>query len=414
MLRFTVCAAALLLAAPAHAQLIRSGTGRMVRQSGQSPVLDRYVFAPSGAAVTSSLRGTPLTVSGPATTVCDPARTPQCWTAPANTAAVGPDGALIYGARTSRLLWNQDLSNGAWIKRGDAACVASPEPAPDGTMTAWRCTVGLVNQHDVYQTVASGFGASVALTAAAWIRRVSEAGAITIDPTSSGIGSITIDLAEAGSAWRRYSWAGTTSAAGGSGFKLSAASTVTVDVWRPWLVEGSVAGPDAEVGANPLSIARHALSSDALPPGGQPFCICVSATPDMSAPWHTSGIPSRVLFGLGPNTGANTMRVRVGATGNLIIDVYDATGTVKTWTAAGAFSGSGETSVAVCHSPAGAVTVAVGGQVVAATESGNGTGQFVPRDVLSIGGASPAGVFPLQGAVRQIAFTRAAAPESCP
>jgi len=193
--------------------------------------------------------------------------------------------------RTSRILFNQrDPANTAaggisgigstWTIRGAATCTLSPDPAPDGTYTAERCTVGLKGVDDVF-ALATGFAANTPLATSFWVRYVSAAGDLRAYNTSSAAsGETRVDLATIGSSWFHVSAesipptvAWRSIASGAAGVLFSAGSgLVTFDVWDPWQVEGTVAGHSVGVQASPVTV-----EADNVMPEGSIYLATVPA-----------------------------------------------------------------------------------------------------------------------------------------
>lgn len=225
--------------------------------------------------------GEPLTVSGPATSavLTRSDGSPFVAVTPANQPSIVADGVQVPGARVSRVLRNQLFSDGVWAKNGTASCVASPIAAPDGSMTAWRCTVGEYAVNDLAQAV-SGFGNSASLAWSMWLSPVSGVSVTTLNFAEAASGRSVVSLEWTG--WRLITassqyvtttaaWKST--AAGAAGFRFAAASgNSTFDIWRPWQQEGTL-GPDAEVKASPLSVA--ATSYEVPIPAGSLWAVYV-------------------------------------------------------------------------------------------------------------------------------------------
>ena len=220
--------------------------------------------------------GESLTVTSPATSAAltKADGSPFVVTVPANLPSLVAGGVQVYGARVSRILQNQTFSNAVWSKNGTASCVASPNPAPDGTMTAWRCTVGEYAINDLAQS-ASGFTAGASLAVSRWLSPVSGSSVVVLNTNDSTAGRTAVDLS-AFTGWRHItasSQHATTTAAwkatsgGLAGFRFAVTAGAAFDVWRPWQQEGAL-GPDAEVQASPLSVAATRLETP-IPAGAR-------------------------------------------------------------------------------------------------------------------------------------------------
>lgn len=402
-MRWLFASLALLSAMPAHAESrVRSRLSTHRQPTGDAAAVYRFVGTADGTWDPSFSRLARPTVTGPATTVDRGDGTAA--TVPANTLAVGPDGALIYGARTSRILWNQALDNAAWVKRGAAACVPSPEPDPLGTYTAWRCTVGAVNVDDFYQGVL-GHSASAGLSTSAWIHAVSESGIVSVDPTGSGTGSKSIDLSAA-AIWTKFSWSGLASAVGASGMKFSSGTgaAITFDLWRPWQVEGSDPGPDAEVQSAPLSVAATAVSApNAL--RGSEWCVRIDATP--GSHWRSGAV--RYLVAIG-TSGADRAYIRVDGNGKLQFTVIDETTTAR-YIFTDAPADSTEHTITAC-ADGGTLALWVDGERLSVSSGGTGSGVITSMPTtVAIGSNGTSDHW--GGSIRSVTLCNTADPARC-
>jgi hypothetical protein len=359
-MRYLFALALLLAAFPAEARTRARTSARAV----PDPVAARYAFAPAGAAITTGTMLEPLTITGPATPVCSGG---ACWTAPANTPAIGPDGMLVYGPRVSRILNNQRSSantatggmlSATWTKRGTATVAAGCVTDPFGGCTADEITVGAVNTNDAYQ-YPTGFAANAALAQAVWIQRVTTTGSLSIvHPNGAANGAWSVNLALLPDAWERLvpghaaltvTTAFKADQFGSAGILLGAASgTVTVRIHRPWQVEGTVPGPDAEVGSSPLSVAGHAVSVPNAVAGAE-WCYSVTATP--SGAWNaglTRGLASGGIIGA-----ANSWAIYVIGNGTPVCSLWGTDGSERYHAGPAALSDSAERAFACCGTSAG-------------------------------------------------------------
>jgi hypothetical protein len=395
-----------------------------------SPSLDEMQALVRARYGMTGTRGEPVTVTGPATTVEGPGGT--AWTTPANTLAIGPQGALVYGARTSRILKNQrdpaatstgGMTAANWTKRGTASVAAGCVTAPDGSCTAEEITVGtLAGVNDVYE-YAGGFGANATLASALWVQRVSTSGTLVAMNVADGDrGQWQIDVAAVGAEWVRITGPQTgvsqvsawqANATGQGGFDFAAASgTVTVRIWRPWQVEGAVPGPDAYVNGSALAVAATAATtSNGLVGIGTDWCVTVTATPTGRA-WNAI---TADLWSAGAPDAANSTRLEASTNGNLYFYAFDAAAAAKYRQASMAgFTAGTEHTITACNA-SGTLTLHFDGSPApGASGGGAGTGIVTtPAATFAFGAVNTSGATAWNGSIKRTLVCRTSDPERC-
>lgn len=405
--------------------IMRSGgTGRLVSsETRRSGVAARYVFVAKEDGTwdrSASYRTGALTVTGPATTVDRGDGTAV--TVPSNTLAVGPSGALVYGARTSRIHYNQrDSTNNAvggmldasWIRRGTAAVAAACATAPDGSCTADDVTLGPIGVDDIRTLVNSGFTANAPLAVSIWIKRVSTSGTVSIrNPYGQQYGRWDVNMAALPDAWQRLT--GThpavtvsvpfiATATGQAGMQLGTiASNAVAKFWRPWQQEGTL-GPDAEVQAAPLSVAATVVRGTSGFLSGGPIAVSLEAD-------GTWGV-DRTLWSTG-SSGNNRFRAYVTPIGVVGLRTFDYAGGERVWYATPGLQTPGRHRFIFWYSPSGNVRIIQDGVELATSVSGTGTGiisTYSPTIYIGTDGAT----LSMSGSIRSMTLCNTPDPERC-
>jgi hypothetical protein len=133
--------------------------------------------------------------------------------------------------RTNRILYSQDLTNAAWLKLGASSAVAYATPAPDGSLTASRITIGGTTGDVVHQAVASGYTPSVTLATSLWIRVITAGSGNLQIVNASGTDSFNIVPT---ALWQRLSGTFPSLASGAAGVQIRtdlAGTPWVLDVW---------------------------------------------------------------------------------------------------------------------------------------------------------------------------------------
>ena len=372
--------------------------------------------------------GEPLTVSGPKTSavLTRADGSPYVATVPANMPSITADGVQVYPARTSRVLYNQRSSannaNGGicgtgstWGMAGTATCALSSEPAPDGSLTAERVSVGVTNANHIFQLIsAGGFSANAMLAPSLWIKRVSTIGTLSmLNPQDPAKGRWNIDFAALPDRWTRVVSGATgvtvvapfvASATGSAGVQFYTVSgAVQFDVARVWMVEGSIPGPDAEVQASPLSVAATSISG-AHGIVGNRWCYSTTATAD----WSRSGIVALGLLGDALGDSSNSAFLYVNS-GTVSFDLYNGASQARSITAGTLVAG--ERRLTFCNRD-GTLSVAVDGtaRTPTVTASGSGVWSAMPTTAF-VGAVNPSSY--LGGTIRSVMTCNTSVPEEC-
>jgi hypothetical protein len=161
-----------------------------------------------------------------------------------------------WGRGRNLLLWSEDLTHSAWVKRG--TCVVTPNDAiaPDGTLTADRVSglspSGLNDFYNAdYFTTTRGT-AGAAYTPTVYLKRISTSGIVSVQNPINGItnGRWDIDLSQLPDAWVRITATTpgvtvnnpfTLDSSGRGGFLLNCTTggPVAVHVWGTQLNPGT-------------------------------------------------------------------------------------------------------------------------------------------------------------------------------
>ena len=113
---------------------------------------------------------------------------------------------LLEGQRTNRLLNSADASSASWVKRGACRAVKSDYPDPTGGANAVRLTgvggAGALGDN-IYQN-GSNYTSDASLGVASWIKRISIAGTLVLENSSSPTrGKWLIDMSLLPDTWAR-------------------------------------------------------------------------------------------------------------------------------------------------------------------------------------------------------------------
>lgn len=289
-MRWLFVALALLSALPAHAESrVRS---RLLAPKRKSDVAARYRFVgrTDGTWDPSFSRLARPTVTGPATTVDRGDGTAV--TVPANTLAVRPDGALIYGAHTQSVLHTNDPTQSNWSKETGVTVEKNSASCPLGPTGDRMHLVTGVTDKGIYQLWSHS---AATYTLSTWAAKATGDADCTADlrfALQPSIGNKTLSLTATPT---RASFTGT-AADGNAGIYLSTRTGDTCSrfcFWGANETNTSSIYPYSETGAAPLSVAATAVSVP-IPAGAVELAYLLGGTRQTLA---LSGIESPLTIG---------------------------------------------------------------------------------------------------------------------
>lgn len=166
------------------------------------------------------------------------------------------------------------------------------------------------------------------------------------------------------------------------------AGTENFHVWGPQIERGAYAtsfipasGSAATRNADVPSVPWPAAASAAP-------CVKLTATPEYGRSWSAA---AGTLWEAGTDAAANSARLTADASGNLVFDVYDNAGAVKTFTAAHGYAAGVTRTIEAC-ALGGTLTITSDGTPLSGSTSGAGLGTWgAAPTTLYLGTRSAAG-----------------------
>jgi hypothetical protein len=381
------------------------GTGRLVSSDvRRSDVAARYVFIANEDGTwdrSASYRTGALTVTGPATTVDRGDGTAV--TVPQNTLAVGPAGALVYGAHTQSTLHTNDPTQVEWIKEAGVTVEKNSKSCPIGPLGDRMHLVTAAADAGIYQ---SWTHSATAYTVSAWLARATADADCTASlgfAAQAGLGYTQPTLTATPTRISKTA----TSAATASGIHLLTRTGDTCArfcVWGANETNTSALFPYSATGAAPLSVAATAVSvPNAL--RGNKWCVRVDATP--GSHWRSDA--SRYLVAIG-TSGADRAYIRVDGNDKLHFTVVDETTTGR-FIFTDAPADSTEHTITAC-ADSGTLALWVDGEQQSVSSGGTGSGVITSMPTTAAIGSNRASDH-WSGSIRSASFCNTSNPERC-
>lgn len=404
-MRWLFVVLALLSALPARADSrVRSRLSTHRQPTGDVAAVYRFVGTADGTWDPSFSRHARPTVTGPATTVDRGDGTAV--TVPTNTLAVGPDGALVYGARTQSVLHTNDPTQAEWIKETGVSVEKNSASCPIGPTGDRMHLVTAAADAGIYQSWTHG---ATAYTVSAWLARATADADCTASlgfSAQAGLGYTQPTLTDTPTRISKTA----TGAATASGIHMLARTGDTCArfcFWGANETNTSALFPYSATESAPLSVAATAVAvPNALT--GNEWCV---AGRFQAADWR------RFSGAYGSLAATSTAYARpnaiylyvVGSTGRPSLSVFDSSGTEKA-VIGPALSGDTEVAVVGCSNASGAMVLRVDGTDYTTT-TGEGTGVVSAQEPnVNIGGGAP-GVF--SGSIRELVLCNSSDPARC-
>ena len=192
-------------------------------------------------------------------------------------------------------------------------------------------------------------------------------------------------------------------------FNVTVTGTMAITTSAGTVTKAQIEGGSTKTSEIPTAgtaLARNADQATVPTPSGlspSRWCVEVVGTPYGGRAW---GAAQSYLVTGGPNAGANSFRLYSDTAGTAVLNVYDGSPSLRTWTSSAHGFSAGSTHRISGRDNSGVLSVFGDGASLGGSASGAGTGVFSSFPSTLYLGANSAGSLPFDGYLRDLRITR--------